>query len=249
MGPIALLIALGAGAGALIGCVGIGGVILVPALVYLADLSPQTAIAAALCAFIVSGVVGAYAYAKAGSIRWRAAAFTSLGALPAAFAGAWLANVVEPVWLEISIGSLTAASGLHALTTWRRNYPVAKERTPSSPGFAGIGAATGLLSAVTGTGGPLVLVPILVWLEVPLLAAIGLGQVIQLPIAAAATAGNLLAGALDVRTGVWLACGIAAGTWVGARAAHASPAKALRLIVAALLVVVGVAILLHVVMR
>jgi uncharacterized membrane protein YfcA len=73
--------------------------------------------------------------------------------------------------------------------------------------------------------------------------------VIQLPIAAAATAGNLLAGALDVRTAVALACGIAAGTWIGAKAAHVFPAKALRLIVAALLVVIGGAILLPVMLN
>jgi hypothetical protein len=36
----------------LIGCVGIGGVILVPALVYLAGQSFPAAIAAAMCAFI-----------------------------------------------------------------------------------------------------------------------------------------------------------------------------------------------------
>src|SRR5688500_15246361 len=64
-------VALGAVAGLLVGCVGIGGVIVVPALVYLAGYSLPTAIAAAMCAFIVSGLVGTYAYAKAGSIRWR----------------------------------------------------------------------------------------------------------------------------------------------------------------------------------
>ena len=65
------MVALGAVAGMLVGCVGIGGVIVVPALVYLAGYTLPTAIAAAMGAFIVSGLVGSYAYAKAGSIRWR----------------------------------------------------------------------------------------------------------------------------------------------------------------------------------
>jgi uncharacterized membrane protein YfcA len=246
MSSFLLLAALGAGAGVLIGCVGIGGVIVVPALVYFAGLSPQTAIAAALCAFIASGIVGAYAYAKAGSIRWRAAMMTSLGALPSAFAGAWLASALEPVWLELGIGLLTMTSGVHALAVGRRHHPAGGAKSLSGPSLAGIGAATGLLSALTGTGGPLVLVPILVWLEVPLLAAIGLGQAVQLPIAAAATAGNLLAGTLEARHAVALACGIVIGTWIGAKAAHALPTATLRSIVAALLVVVGAAILLHV---
>jgi uncharacterized membrane protein YfcA len=238
-------VALGSAAGLLIGCVGIGGVIVVPALVYLAGLPPQTAIAAALCAFLVSGIVGIYAYTKAGSIRWRDAAFTWLGALPFAFAGAWLATVLRPVWLEAAIGLLTAGAGLHALARRRGAVP-RSERSPSATGLAGIGAVTGLLSAVTGTGGPLVLVPILVWLDAPLLAAIGLGQAIQLPIAVAATAGNWLAGTLDLRLSVTLAVGIALGTWIGAKAAHALPTRALRSAVNALLVVIGAAILLRV---
>ena len=77
------IVALGAVAGLLVGCVGIGGVIVVPALVYLAGYSVPAAIAVAMCAFIVSGLVGSYAYAKAGSIRWRMTWPLSLAALRA----------------------------------------------------------------------------------------------------------------------------------------------------------------------
>jgi len=102
-----------------------------------------------------------------------------------------------------------------------------------------IGAATGLLSALTGTGGPLVLLPMLMALQAPVLTSLGLAQAIQLPIAAAATAGNLFAGLLDVRLGLTLAGGIALGTWVGAKAAHRLPTELLRRAVAVLLVLVG----------
>ncbi len=234
------LIALGAAAGLLIGCVGIGGVILVPALVYLAGQSFQTAIAAALCAFIVSGVVGAHAYAKAGSIRGRAMAWTWVGALPAALAGALLLSRVTPIFLELAIALLSAGSGLHALMTRRPDKPQSlRERLPTAPSLSVIGATTGLLSALTGTGGPLVLLPILMSLQAPVLASLGLAQAIQLPIAAAATAGNLFTGVLDVQLGLTLAAGIALGTWVGAKGAHRLPTELLRRAVAVLLVLVG----------
>jgi uncharacterized membrane protein YfcA len=234
--------ALGAAAGLAIGCVGIGGVIIVPALIYVAGLSPQTAIAAALGAFLVSGVVGVYAYSVAGSIRWRDAAPTWIGAVPGALAGAALAQALRPVWLELAIGLLTAGAGLHALK--RRTAEPLRERALSAPSLTGIGAGTGLVSALTGTGGPLVLVPILVWLDAPLLAAIGLGQAIQLPVSVAATAANWLGGTLDVGLCVALAAGLGLGTWLGAKAAHALPAAGLRKAVAAVLVVVGAAVLL-----
>lgn len=237
------IVALGAVAGLLVGCVGIGGVIVVPALVYLAGYSLPTAIAAAMCGFIVSGLVGGYAYAKAGSIRWRTTWPLSLSALPCAFAGALLVSSVPPAFLELSIALLTAGSGLHALAGGRER-PDGSRALPA-PLLAAVGAVTGLVSALTGTGGPLVLVPILVALDVPTLASIGLAQAIQLPVAAAATGGFLISGLLDVRPGLALAAGIAVGTWIGAKAAHALPTATLRRLVAVLLVIVGGAMLLR----
>ena len=236
-------VALGASAGLLVGCVGIGGVILVPALVYVAGYPLPVAIAAAMCAFIVSGLVGSYAYWKAGSIRWRTTLPLWLGALPSAFGGALLVDSVPAALLELVIGLLTLGSGLHALAGHRD--PAAAGRMPTTPFLAAVGAVTGLVSALTGTGGPLVLVPILLALDVPMLATIGLAQAIQLPIAAAATGGFLLSGLLDVPLALGLAAGIALGTWLGARAAHAFPTSRLRRLVAVLLVIVGCAMLLH----
>lgn len=239
--------ALGTGAGVLVGCVGIGGVIIVPALVYFAGHSVPTAIAAAMCAFIASGVVGSYAYTKAGSIRWRMTAWTWVGALPCAFAGALLVNAVAPTFLELAIALLTVGSGLHALRG--RRGPSQGHRTLSTPVLAAVGGGTGFLSALTGTGGPLVLVPILVALDVPILASIGLAQAIQLPVAAAATGGYWLSGALVLPLGLALGAGIGLGTWIGARVAHRLPTATLRRAVAALLVIVGTAMLLNLVTR
>ncbi len=238
---LAAYAALGAGAGLLIGCVGIGGVILVPALVYFAGRSVPAAIAAAMCAFVASGLVGSYAYAKAGSIRWNLTAWTWAGALPCAFAGALLVNALSPTLLELAIALLTAGSGAYVLAG--RREPSSRDRALSAPLLISVGAVTGLVSALTGTGGPLVLVPILVALDVSILAAIGLAQAIQLPVAAAATGGYWLSGVLDVRLGLALAAGIAVGTWIGAQVAHRLPTGTLRRVVAALLVLVGGAML------
>ena len=228
----------------LIGCVGIGGVILVPILVYAVAVPLPTAIAAAMCAFLVSGIVGVYVFAKAGTIEWRATAWLCLGAAPAAFAGAWLVGAVPEVLIELAIGALTAAAGIHALA---RRGSTARDRAPqlAPPVLAATGAVTGVASALTGTGGPLVLVPVLLWFEVPVLSAIASAQAIQLPIAAAATGSNFLGGTLDVALGLTLGCGIALGTAAGAKAAHALPTAQLRKVVALLLVAVGSAIVLR----
>jgi hypothetical protein len=115
---------------------------------------------------------------------------------------------------------------------------------PSSPLLAAIGSVTGFSSALTGTGGPLVLVPILVGLELPVHAAVGIAQAIQLPIAVFATAGHAASGVLDPALGALLGLGIGLGTFVGARIAHALPGASLRTAVSAALVLVGGAMLL-----
>jgi len=70
----------------MIGCIGIGGVILVPALVFLADVPIQISIPAAMLAYILSGLVATAVFAHNKSIRWSMAAWLCLGATPTAIA-------------------------------------------------------------------------------------------------------------------------------------------------------------------
>lgn len=233
-----LFAGLGMSAGVLIGCVGIGGVILVPALVYLANVPIHVAIAAAMFAFLLSGAVGTLVFARSNSIRWDMTAWMWLGAMPAAFIGALAANAIPGSMIEFVVGALTAVSGVHSLLGQSAVEP-ADGGIISKPILADIGAVTGFTSALTGTGGPLVLIPILVWLNMPVLAAIGLAQAIQLPIAALATGGNIVAGTLDPVLGSILGFGIVFGTWSGAKLAHVLPRATLKAFVSALLVVVG----------
>ena len=111
-----------------------------------------------------------------------------------------------------------------------------------------IGLVTGFGSALTGTGGPLILVPSAVYIGLPVLTAIGLGQVIQIPIAMFASTANWLADSLDLRLAFYIAAGMVVGTLVGAQLAHRLPAEPLRKAIAWLLVVVGSGIALRLVL-
>lgn len=230
-------------AGFLIGCVGIGGVILVPLLAYVGGVNIHVAIAAAMFAYLVSGAIGTAVFAKEKSIRWDLTAWMWAGAMPAAFAGALAASISSAWVLELVIGLLTVATGLNTLFGQDQAAADGGEPLPP-PVLTGVGAVTGFASALTGTGGPLVLIPILMWFQMPVLMAIGLSQAIQLPIAVLATGGNLYTGTLDLALGVVLAVGISLGTWAGARVAHMLPKTVLRSSVSVLLVIVGTAILL-----
>lgn len=229
-------------AGLLIGCVGVGGVIVVPALVYGLNVPIHDAIASAMMGYIFTGAVGTAVYARSRSIRWDLAGWIALGAGPGALLGAWAVSFVDPRILECGVGVLSLAYGANALL--RRTADGAAAPTALGPkALIVIGLVTGVLSAVTGTGGPLVLVPILVFLKLPTLAAVGLSQAAQVPIALLATAGNFAYGDPDVSWGLALGVGLTIGTLLGAKAAHAMPREILGRIASGVLILVGALIL------
>lgn len=231
--PLALI---GLIVGVLIGCIGIGGVLLVPSLTYIGDMQVHVAIATCMFSYLFSGAVGAVEFARRGSIRWSMCGWLCAGAMPGSFVGAATVSVVPGAYLELLIATLIVLSGVHAL---RRRVDSEQARMPGAVALAAIGAVVGFGSAMSGTGGPLLLVPILVWLEMPVLAAVGLSQVIQLPIAALATWGNLVYGTIDIAIGVAIAVLLMLGVTAGARLAHWVPAAVLRRIVAVVLLAVG----------
>jgi uncharacterized membrane protein YfcA len=226
--------------GVLIGCIGIGGVLLVPCL-SLAGIDVHVAIGASMFSFIFSGGIGMWLYARHGSIEWRSAAWLCAGATPGAFLGAVLAAHMSGEILLMLIGATVVFAGWRIL----RRQPGAPEHGAirfAPPLLAGIGAVVGIASALTGTGGPVLLVPLLMWWGAPILAVVGLSQAIQVPIALMASAGNFWTGSLDLPLAAVLSLGIALGSAAGARVAHAVPAVFLARIVAVALVLVGIVV-------
>ena len=65
--------------GVLIGAIGIGGVLLVPMLTYVLGISIHVAIATAMFSYLFTGIVGAFEYARRGSVNWSKGVWLCLG--------------------------------------------------------------------------------------------------------------------------------------------------------------------------
>jgi uncharacterized protein len=169
------------------------------------------------------------------------AAWLGAGAVPTAFAGA-LANAALPEGVLMAIlAALMVLTGLDALLS----SPDDAGRTPCRLGFPAllaVGAFVGFGSALTGTGGAVLLVPVLLLLRVPVLAAVGAAQAVALPIVAFSTAGFLLYGSVEFALGTAAGLVGAVGVVAGARIAHAVPAATLRRVVATALLCAGLLI-------
>ncbi len=239
---------LGLFSGLMIGCIGVGGVILVPSLWFFAGTPLPIGISAATFAYILSGLVGTTVFAREKSIDWPMVAWLCLGAAPTAFLGGLTVQSADPRILQACIGILTLGSGVNAL--WPKNPEKHRERLHVSRALLlPVGAVVGFFSALSGTGGPMILVPILIMMNLPVLLAVGLSQAIQLPIATAGTFGNLMHGQLDWSLGATLAVALTFGSWVGATIAHRVPRKFLYRFVAVVLLAVGLAMLASIVYR
>ena len=98
-GMTMIYILIGAGAGVLAGLFGIGGgVVIVPALLYFARMSPLTATGTSLGALLLPvGLLGALEYYRNGHLDVRASLMLAVGLFLGAFFGAKMAQMLTPL--------------------------------------------------------------------------------------------------------------------------------------------------------
>lgn len=222
-------------AGLLIGLTGIGGVLLVPVLTQAAGVPLDRAIAASLLGFLFAGIYAAFVHLRRARLELRPVALLCLAAASGALAGAATLDRLPATAVRLFVALLALGSGLHALAS--RHAP--GDRIPSAPMLGVLGLAVGYGSAISGTGGPVMLIPLLLALRTPVLAAIAFGLAAQLPIAMAATAVYALEGRIDLALGATLGALLVAGTLAGATLSTRLSRRGLTAAVALTLIAVG----------
>ena len=225
--------------GILIGICGVGGILIIPFLVYVAGIDIHTVIPACMAGFAFAAIFAVYAYARQGSIRWDKAIFLIAGAAPGAYLGSITLQVLSALVLETIVAALVITSGIRAL---RRNASKSSglgiDRTPGSV-LVVVGFLVGYGSSVSGTGGPLLLVPTLLLLDFPILSAVGLSMAIQIPISPFATLGHVIHGSVNWLLAIPIGIGVAAGITLGAIVAHQITPLSMQRTVAVVLLISG----------
>ncbi len=168
-------------------------------------------------------------------------AWLTIGILPGAMLGARANSFFSETTLTVILALLIAFSGINAF--FKQADPDNPRTTVNYLLLMLIGLGLGFGSALTGTGGPVLLIPFLLLMRVPVLTAIGVSQVIQLPIAVSASFGFYRHGNIDFSLGTFLGVVQALGVILGAYIAHSISTGALRRIVAVALIGVACVIL------
>lgn len=242
-----LLVAVACAVGLFIGAVGIGGVLLIPALSALGGLSVHASSATALFTFFFTGVLGTFLFQRHGSIDWRISLPVCGSAVVFSFAGAVVNSMIRAHVLNQVIAVIIIAAGAYILLPAKHNVrPFTRSDSVwQRPLLIAIGAIAGFGSGLSGAGGPVFSVPIMLVLGFPPLTAIGVSQVLQIISSASGTLGNLKYGSIDFEVAAWVIVFELAGVILGVRAAHIVNMRQLRKAAAWLCIVVGTAMLIR----
>jgi hypothetical protein len=225
--------------GLFIGTVGVGGILLIPALTYLGGLTVHAAAATALFTFVFTGILGTILYQRRGSIDWRITTPVCVGAVVFSVLGAWAASRIDARPLALIIAAIIVFAGAYILLPVRTAVHRAGRSPAERAMLVGVGAVSGFGSGLSGAGGPLFSVPMMVLAGFVPLAAVGTSQVLQIVAAVFGTGGNLAYGHIDFGVAAWITLFELAGVVAGVRLAHAVSVPTLRRMAAGLCIVVG----------
>lgn len=258
-----LAILAGAATGIVLGLFGSGGsIIATPALLYLLDVEPKSAIAMSLGIVAVTATIAALDNWKRGNVDVSVAAVFGLFGVVGTYAGARL-GVVTPVVIQLVVFALVMYAA-----AWRMLKPV-RIAAPAAGGttttFAGDAAAlpctglfspcmthialhgigVGVLTGFVGVGGGFLIVPVLVLLSrIPMKIAVGTSLAIVAAKSYAGFAGYMGAVPIDwALMGGFTAVTVAASV-AGTRIAHRFSQDTLKLAFAVFLLFVATYILL-----
>lgn len=227
--------------GTLIGCVGVGGILLIPALAALGGLSTHMSMATALFTFIFTGIVGTWLYQRKSSIDWGITIPVCLGSVFSGYLGAMLASYTNAIHLSIVLSGIIIFAGIYTYRPYSGVGFLAGGKLSTGRWLILfiIGAIVGFGSGLTGVGGPVLSVPMMVVMGFAPLTSIATSQVIQIVAAISGTLGNMEYGGIDFSMGLWVTALELVGVAIGVYIAHGPGFKWLRTIVAIVCVVVG----------
>lgn len=254
---------LGAIVGLFSGLFGIGGgALLVPALLFLFETQQfsaapamHLALGTSMATILFTSLASMRKHHQHGAVNWRVVRISTPGILLGAVLGALSAAAISPRGLGIFFALFVYFVAVQILLDIR---PQAARQLPGMAGMTAFGTFTGWVSSLVSIGGGTIVVPFLLWCNVPLRNAIGTSAAIGFPVALGGTLGYIAAG-MNITTLpapswgfvylpalLWAAIGSVITAPHGAKAAHRMKVEWLRKLFAMLLLTLATNLLVKV---
>jgi uncharacterized protein len=230
-----------------------GGLIMVPALVYLLRIREHRAVGTSLAVILPTALAAAFRYTQEAVLRDEPAIqmavvlWLAVGGVIGALVGAIVANLLNARQLRQVFGLFVVAVGAWMLFgTVPAGTEYAATEAPTAPALTliGIGVIVGMLSGLLGVGGGLVMVPVLVLLlTYPQRLAQGTSLAVIIPVSISGALMHMRRGNIVWPLVPWLCAGAVLGAWVVVGPVFELRQDVLRMIFGVFLVVVGLSMI------
>lgn len=192
-------LALGAVTGFMAGLFGVGGgLVLVPVLLFLFDAqhfpaehAMHIALGTSMATIVFTSLASLRKHHQHAAVNWRVVRGITPGILLGTALGTLSAASISPRALGIFFALFVYFVAVQILLDAR---PHPSRQLPGAAGITLFGTFTGWISSLVSIGGGTLVVPFLVWCNVPLRHAIGTSAAIGFPVAVGGTAGYIATG-------------------------------------------------------
>ena len=231
--------------GFLTGVSGMGGILIPPIMILLLGMDTHLAMGTSMTSFLPSSVVTVTMYTRRGIIDKKTALPLSLAGVVCVFIGTELKALSSGNLLNLLLSVLVIVVGYLVLRPVlpHSQVPQTASSTKATMRLLVLGGVVGVLSGMTGAGGPVLSVPAMILMGYSPMTAIASGQAYVLLVCSAGSVGNILHDAVDLPLAALCGLGQVIGVWIGLRVAQHLCADTTKRIVAVVCILSGVSIL------
>ncbi len=242
---IVAAILIGLVTGLITSLIGASGVsIVVPALTLLFALGSHVAIGTSLLVDVITSIVVAIGYFRAGNVRLTASLWLAVGSVCGSLLGAHWAGIIPDAVLNTVFAVVLLLSGIATLRRGGKQVQVKEAKLSKGAQTAallGLGFVIGIISGLVGAGGGvMMLVAIIFVLHYPMHEAVGTSTVIMAITALTSLLGYARQGHVAWNWGLLIAVGAVIAGFFGAKMANKIDEVKLNKIVAWLFIALAI---------
>lgn len=221
--------------GFLIGWTGIAGFLLPIFYMEILHCSLNSALFLSFSAFAISGIIGACSYYRDGNLNLQTSFPLCIGSSVGAVLGVISHTWIPILWGKTLLYIVVLGSGISILyRVWKAQEIRNREKLYNRKRLIfGVGFLTAAICAISGAGGPILVMPVLTLLGINIRGAIGIALLDSVFIALPSILGYGMQS--DFRAILpFLAIGCifhGAGVWIGGRTCQAIPQKPLKIVI------------------
>lgn len=228
--------------GFLCGATSIGGILLIPAIQYSTGMPLAMASGTALCSFFFTGMVGTWIHWHSGRLERSLAVPQCVGALVFGCLGALTKYIVGVVALNTILALFIIAAGAAALRPPRPLRSMESEKGRFRY-LLFVGSFAGFMAGLTGMGGPILSIPLMIIMGFAPLATVAAAQPFQLVACFSGTIGNIVLDQINWSLALLSVMLQSIGVWAGICVARRMDTSRLKIALAFLCIFTGVMML------